>query len=291
MQTKLSIITVNYNGFQYTCQLLDSLPLSPEMEVIVVDNGSRTDEAQLIHQRYPNVTTIRSEQNLGFAGGNNLGIKASHGEYLFFINNDTEVLDNWHPELLIQRLESDSHIGMVCPKIRFHWDHRPIQFAGFTPLSPITLRNASIGCGEPDQGQYDTPHPIPYVHGAAMMARREAVMKAGLMPECYFLYYEELDWSMMFRRAGYALWYDPACTVYHKESQSTGQSSPLKTYYICRNRLLFARRNVPAPRRFITYLYLHAVVLLRDIPKQLLTRRPDLAKASLHGLHHFWCKL
>ena len=242
MDIAVSVITINYNGLKDTCELLDTLPLEDSsLEVIVVDNASREDEASVIGQRFPQVTVIRSKENLGFAGGNNLGIKAAHGKYLFFINNDTLFTSALQP--LIQRLESSPAIGMVCPKIRFAWGNHPIQFAGYTPLSPITMRNRSIGFGEEDHGQYDSPHPTPYAHGAAMMVKREAIEKAGIMPECYFLYYEELDWSMMMRRAGYDIWYDPCCTVYHKESQSTGQDSPLRTYYITRNRLLFVKRN------------------------------------------------
>ena len=227
----LSIITINYNGLKDTCELIDTLPLNDEtIEVIVVDNASTQDEATELEKRYPLIIVIRSDKNLGFAGGNNLGIKAAHGKYLFFINNDTILSQPSALSLLITRLESSAQIGMVCPKIRFTWDKQPIQYAGYTPLSKITLRNKSIGFGEKDNGQYDTPHPTPYAHGAAMMVKREIIEKVGMMPECYFLYYEELDWSMMIRRAGYEIWYEPACTIFHKESQTTGQMSPLKTY-------------------------------------------------------------
>lgn len=286
---QLSIITVNYNGFKDTCELIESIPQDSETELIVVDNASRSDEATLIEQRYPHVTVIRSTRNLGFAGGNNLGIKAAHGRYLFFINNDT-VLKGSDAEktaslqLLIKRLQSSEEIGMVCPKIRFSWGNNPIQFAGYTPLSRITLRNRSIGFGEADHGQYNIALPTPYAHGAAMMAKREAIEKAGLMPECYFLYYEELDWSLMFWRAGFSIWYDPCCTIYHKESQSTGQSSPLRTYYITRNRLLFTRRNNPFPFRLLTTAYLIGVVALRDVVMHAVHRRPDLIKATLKGI-------
>ena len=292
----LSIITINYNGLKDTCELLETLPSEDEsIEVIVVDNASTQDEASIIEQRFPQVTVIRSKENLGFAGGNNLGIQASHGKYLFFINNDTlievrgkrlEVRDLFQP--LIDRLESSPKIGMVCPKIRFAWGNNPIQYAGYTPLSKITLRNSAIGCGEEDHSQNDTPHPTPYAHGAAMMVKREVIDKVGLMPECYFLYYEELDWSMMIRRAGYEIWYEPACTIYHKESQATGQSSPLKSYYMTRNRLLFAKRNISTPQRYLTYCYLIGIVALRDILKFLLSHRPDLAKATLKGLRDFF---
>jgi hypothetical protein len=177
---------------------------------------------------------------------------------------------------------------MVCPKIKFAWGNNPIQYAGYTPLSKITLRNSAIGCGEEDHGQYDTPHTTPYAHGAAMMVKREVIDKVGLMPECYFLYYEELDWSMMIRRAGYDIWYEPACTIYHKESQATGQNSPLKSYYMTRNRLLFAKRNISIPQKYLTYCYLIGIVALRDVLKSLLCHRPDLAKATFKGLHDFF---
>ena len=287
MNIELSIITVNYNGLEDTCALIDTIPLDNTIEVIVVDNGSNIDEASIIQQRYPHVIAIRSNKNLGFAGGNNIGIRQAIGKYLFLVNNDT-IFECFNAYALIQRLEADSDIAMVCPKIRFAWTPQPIQFAGYTPLSSITLRNRAIGYGEEDHGQYNTPHPTPYAHGAAMLVKRECVENVGLMPECYFLYYEELDWSLMFTRAGYQIWYDPACTIFHKESQSTGVNSPLKTYYIARNRLLFASRNCKGLERYATYCYLIGVVAVRDIFRHLLRRQSDLAKATLHGISDFY---
>ncbi len=120
-----------------------------------------------------------------------------------------------------------------------------------------------------------------------MMAKREALEKVGLMPECYFLYYEELDWSMMFTRAGYSIWYEPACTIYHKESQATGQNSPLKTYYLTRNRLLFVKRNIKGLRRYITYTYLLLVVAPRDICRDILHGQHNLASATIKGIINF----
>lgn len=287
MSTILSIITVNYNGLADTCEMIDSLPPYEGMEVIVVDNGSIVNEAEVISARYPHVKAIRSEQNLGFAGGNNIGIKAATGQYLFFINNDTVVRDNWHIDQLIHRLESSEKIGMVCPKIRFAWGSSPIQFAGYIPLSAITMRNHAIGFGEEDNGQCDTPHLSPYAHGAAMMAKREAIDKVGLMPECFFLYYEELDWSMMFTRAGYDIWYDPCCTIYHKESKSTGQASPLKTFYTTRNRLLFVKRNMSGMRKCLSYLYLMGIVAPKDMLLYTMKGRFDLTKATVRGITNF----
>ena len=289
MDIALSIITINYNGLADTCALIDTIPLNDDsLEVIVVDNASKADEAATIQQRYPQVKVIQSEKNLGFAGGNNLGIKAAQGKYLFFINNDALLKPQTsNLKLLINRLESSPKIGAVCPKIRFSWGNKPIQFAGYTPLSPITMRNRAIGFGEEDCGQYDTVHPTPYAHGAAMMVKREVIKKAGVMPECYFLYYEELDWSMMIRRAGYEIWYEPTCTVYHKESQTTGKNSPLRTYYITRNRLLFVKRNVQGLDKLLSYLYLITIVATKDILKFTAQRHLDLAHAVVRGVYNF----
>ena len=285
----LSIITINYNGLKDTCELIGTLPLEDKsIEVIVIDNASAQDEATIMKERFPQVKVIRSKENLGFAGGNNLGIKAAQGKYLFFLNNDILLkpqASDFRP--LIARLKSSPKIGIVCPKIKFSWGNQLIQFASYTPLSPITMRNKAIGCGEVDHGQFDTPHPTPYAHGAAMMIKREVIEKAGLMPECYFLYYEELDWSMMIRHAGYEIWYEPTCTVFHKESQTTGQNSPLRTYYITRNRLLFAQRNQQDMTKYITYLYLIGIVTIRDLLKYSFQQRWDLVRATIRGVFGF----
>ena len=283
---RLSIITINYNGVKDTCELIDSITFNSNIEVIVVDNASTQNEANIISERYPHVKVIRSIQNLGFAGGNNIGIKEAKGKFILLINNDT-YFKEFNIESLIQRLESSDRIGIVCPKLRFAWGNNPIQYAGYTPLSPITVRNQAIGFGEEDKGQYNTAHSTPYAHGAAMLIKREAIDTVGLMPECFFLYYEELDWSMMFTRAGYEIWYDPACTVYHKESQTTGQNSPLRTYYITRNRLLLVKRNYKGINKYLSYIYLIGIVAPRDIIKFTLQGRLDLVKAVYRGIKTF----
>lgn len=285
-ECEISFITINYNGLNDTCALIESIPFNDKMEVIVVDNASTNDEVSKINQRFPYVKTIKSDKNLGFAGGNNLGIKAAKGKYLFIINNDT-IFKDFNVQPLIGRLESSKTIGIVCPKIRFAWSNNPIQFAGYTPLSRITVRNQAIGFGEEDYGQYEKAHPTPYAHGAAMLIKREAIEKVGLMPECYFLYYEELDWSMMFARAGYEIWYEPASTIYHKESQSTGNNSPLRTYYITRNRLLLVKRNWSGLTKYLSYIYLIAIVGTRDFFKYALLGKMRLANAVIKGIFNF----
>ena len=285
-ECNLSIITINYNGLNDTLELIESIPSNNNMEVIVVDNASKQDEASIISDRYPHVIVIRSPQNVGFAGGNNLGIKEAKGKYILLINNDT-YFKEFNIEALIRRLEYSDKIGIVCPKLRFAWGNNPIQYAGYTPLTTITVRNQAIGYDEEDKGQYDTAHPTPYAHGAAMLIKREALEKVGLMPECFFLYYEEIDWSLMFTRTGYEIWYDPSCTVYHKESQTTGQNSPLRTYYITRNRLLLVKRNYKGINKYLSYIYLIGIVATRDIIKYIFQGRFDLVKAVCCGIKNF----
>lgn len=290
MSIALSIITINYNGLEDTCSLIESIPFNEKMEVIVMDNASKNAEAETIAQRFPHVKIIKSAENVGFAGGNNIGIREARGKYIFLINNDTYFKD-FNIDALIERMEQSPDIAIVCPKIRFAWGSNPIQFAGYTSLSTITVRNHAIGFGEEDHGQYNTAHPTPYAHGAAMLIKREALEKVGFMPECYFLYYEELDWSMMFTRAGYQIWYEPQCTVFHKESKTTGQNSPLRTYYITRNRLLLVKRHGKGLSKALAYCYLIFIVATRDLLKYALSAKFGLARATAKGIWDFIYKL
>lgn len=159
----ISFITICYNGFKDTCELIESLHKklkSVSYEIIVVDNASREDEAAKIHELYPTVISIRSNENGGFSGGNNIGIRAAKGKYIFLINNDTYI-ESDEIAYLVERLESRPEIGGVSPKIRFAFPPQHIQFAGFTLLTKITLRNNMLGFDCPDDGSYDTPPSYP----------------------------------------------------------------------------------------------------------------------------------
>lgn len=197
-QPDLSVITVNYNGFHDTCEFIDSWTatiFSVSYEMIVIDNGSTANEAALLQKTYPFIQAVRSEQNLGFAGGNNLGINLAKGKYLFLLNNDVCMVKDAIP-LLIKRLLSSDKIAGVSPLIRDYAEPHAIQFAGYTQLSPITLRNRAIGKGKINKGHYPAQK-TPYLHGAAMLLKKTIIDKLSLMPEEYFLYYEELDLSLI----------------------------------------------------------------------------------------------
>lgn len=281
---ELSIITVNYNGFADTLQLIESIQthLGIPYEFIVVDNGSNADDYVMLKHQFPNIKVIRSTKNLGFAGGNNLGIKNAAANFLLFINNDAYVKDD-SLKYLVEIMKNEPTLGGISPKILFADQEKLIQFAGYTPLSSITLRNRLIGFKEKDTGQHDHPNSTPYLHGAAMLIRREAIDKVGDMPEIYFLYYEELDWSVQLRRAGYRLEYNPTAVVYHKESSSVGQESPLKAFYMTRNRLLFAKRNLSSFHRFLSIAYQISLALPKRVIQCLLNGKYDLAVAMMKG--------
>ena len=252
----VSIITVNYNQSKVTVDLLKSLRniTYPNYEIIVVDNGSPKDNPDILKEQFPEITLIKTEVNFGFAGGNNVGVRASGGKYIMFINNDTEVPTGFL-EPLVSLFEGDPTIGMVSPKIIFHWDQSLLQYAGFTKMNPYTIRNKGIGYKEPDSPFFNKLSKTESIHGAAMMVPRSVIEKVGMMTEVYFLYYEEHDWAEMVKRAGYSLYYQPESYILHKESISTGKDSPFLTYYMTRGRIIFARRNYTGFTLFISFLF------------------------------------
>lgn len=241
----VSVISVNYNQAAITCAMVASLRkiTYPNIEIIVVDNASPSDDPELILEFFPEVKLIRSEKNLGFAGGNNLGIRQAKGKYLLFLNNDTEVAPDFL-EPLVELFEKNNLAGVASPKIIFYGTDNIIQYAGSTGINPWTGRSKGIGSQEKDTGQYNTSAQTALADGAAMLVPRRVIDRVGLMPEMYFLYYEELDWCEMIKRAGYTCHYIANSTIFHKESMSVGKVSVLKTYYMNRNRLLFIRRNI-----------------------------------------------
>ncbi|MBM3435590.1 MAG: glycosyltransferase family 2 protein [Bacteroidetes bacterium] len=281
----VSIITVNYHQEEVTCQMLESMRhvTYPNVEVIVVDNDSRTP-LEKIASGYPEARVIRSEANLGFAGGNNLGIRNAKGKYLLFLNNDTEV-EQGFLEPLVELLESDTAIGMVSPKIKFFYHPDTIQYAGFSKVNPFTLRIDGIGFGKKDNGQYNKIQETHSAHGCAMMVPRAALDHVGLMPEMYFLYYEEHDWSTRFLYAGYKIYYQPDSVILHKEAISTGgRVSKLRTYYFNRNRILFGRRNLKGIYRLFSAMYMIFISVPKNLIVYIIKGEPGHLKAFVKAI-------
>jgi GT2 family glycosyltransferase len=241
----VSIITLNYNQTEATCAFLESTRHLdyPAYEILVCDMASASDPTERILQgNYPHTRLLKSKKNLGFAGGNNWGMRQAKGDYLFIVNNDTEVT----PDLLqklIEPFRRDPQIGVTCPKIKYYSNRNLIQYAGFNPMNVYTGRTTSIGLMEEDKGQYNVSRATSAAHGCAMMVKREILDRVGMFAEKFFLYYEEWDWSARITRANYKIWYTADAEIFHKESLTVGKSNPIKVYYHTRNRILYMRRN------------------------------------------------
>lgn len=264
----ISVIALNYNQKQVTCEFLQSLlkVSYPNLEVIIVDNNSVEDPTQEFKEIYPSAQIIRSPRNLGFTGGNNVGMKLSKGEYVFIVNNDTEVTEDIF-ERMLEGFSVDEHIGVVSPKIRYFDQPDRIQFAGFTPINPFTGRNSGIGHLEVDEGQHDEGRFSPYAHGAAMLVKREVIDNVGIFPEHFFIYYEELDWSSQITRGGYKIYYQPTALIFHKESVTMGRESAIKAFYHNRNRILFMRRNFSCFNLLCFYLFFSLLTMPKTFLK------------------------
>ncbi|MBL7816276.1 MAG: glycosyltransferase family 2 protein [Saprospiraceae bacterium] len=291
-QPLISVITVNYNGLHLTVELLNSIRriTYTNLEVFVVDNASRENPQPYLEKHYPEVYTIRSEQNLGFAGGNNLAVSVATGDYLFFINNDAEITEGCL-ERLIAAFSTDDKIGMVSPLICYYNESKKaeidlIQYAGMTQVHHMTARNTTIGEKTFDNGQFTKIEKTAYAHGAAMMVRRDVIEKVGVMFEDFFLYYEELDWCERVRRAGFEIVVEPNAKIYHKESASVGAMSTLKTYYINRNRIYFMRRNFQGLNFLMFCLFLTFITIPKNLLKYLFKGEFAHAKAFLKAI--FW---
>jgi GT2 family glycosyltransferase len=191
---KVSVITVNYNGEDVTCDMLESMRhvTYANVEIIVVDNASPRD-CSVIAERFPEVKLIRSPKNLGFAGGNNLGIQQATGDYILMLNNDTIVPPSFL-EPMLETFAKNKNVGVVSPKIVFYYSDGLVQYAGTGKISTLTCRGNTNGYMQKDNGQFNYEAPTELSHGACMMISRKALDKVGLLDESYFMFYEEYDY-------------------------------------------------------------------------------------------------
>ncbi len=270
----VAIISVNFNQTALTAEMLESLRragLDSWCEVWVVDNASAEDGSGVLAQAYPFINTIRSEQNLGFAGGNNLAIAQTSADYVFLLNNDA-LIDAGVLEGLVERFRENPRLGALSPVI---YDYPQtgatpsIQYAGATEVSGWTGRNTTLHRGAPAGSQGSGLQPVRYTHGAAMLVSRAVIEQVGLLEEGFFLYYEELDWCDRIRAAGFEIMLDADRAIWHRESVTTGIDSAFKTYWINRSRILYVRRNKSALQGGLFGAFYLTVVL------------------PLHGVRHF----
>lgn len=266
----ISIIIVNYNTPVETKACLDSLfnVKTPDFKfnVVVVDNGSK--QILNLTSKYLDhgVDLLRSEANLGFTGGNNLGIshaiKKYQTDYILMLNSDTIVAPDFL-EILYHKLEADPKAGIATPKMYFHrgyeffdksyasaQKHQIIWYAGGS-VDWVNLVSFHRGVDEVDRGQFDHLTESDFATGCCVLIKREMIERVGILDKKFFLYSEDVDYSLRIRKAGFKILFVPQSVIWHKIGRSTGgPGSKLQQYYQTRNRLLVTIKHAPTKAKF-----------------------------------------
>jgi GT2 family glycosyltransferase len=256
----VSVIVINYNGINDTRECLSSLILSTysNFQILVIDNGSKNDQAIILQNEFKDsrIKILRSQENLGFAGGNNLGIEQSQTDFVVLLNNDTTVEPMWLDELVKVAI-TDDQIGALQPKLRSYKNKEYFEYAGavggFIDKLGYPYCRGRIGFAlEKDEGQYDTNTEIFWASGSCIMLRKKILTEVGLLPTLFFFHHEEIDLCWRIKNANYKIMSAPKSVVYHKGMGSSKEILPKKVYYVHRNNLLLLARNLSFKRLIIT---------------------------------------
>lgn len=293
---KVFIIVLNWNGWQDTIECLGSLQkvYYPNFEVAVVDNGSTDESVQKIDeflkspQNKLQAASCELQANLGFSGGNNAGIRYAlkHGtDYVLLLNNDTTVAPDFLSKL-VEAGESDPLIGVAGPLIFFYHDPSRVWFAG-GKINWLMNKGTHLHYQETDRGQLSHNFETDYITGCALLIKREAVERIGLMTEDYFLYYEDADWSIRAKKAGYKIVLVPEAKIWHKVSSSIKELSAPYVYYHVRNGLLLAKRHGNIFTRFIVH-GLTIYTLAKQLIKLFMPSKRVWARATMKGIFDFY---
>lgn len=243
----VSIVILHRNGPDILAECLDSLRCQtyPNLEVIVVDNHSTDNSRDMVRKNFPEVRLVELRRNIGFSAGNNAGIRRSRGDYLFILNNDTQLEPDCVAEL-VAVAEREPDAGAVVPKLRFYHLRKFLNGIG----NHISSEDwGSDNCiGHIDLGQYDGLQTVPSACFAGVLIPRAVLKKVGLLDAKYFMYYEDADWSYRARLQGYRIAAAPHAVVYHRMSASSNAlPSSFKLGLVVRNRLRFALKNLALP--------------------------------------------
>lgn len=244
----LTAVVLNWNGGDDTLAALGSLA---GVETICVDNGSADGSADRVAERFPAVELIRTGENLGFSGGNNVGIRRAlerGAEWVLLLNNDA-VADPGMPAALERAAEARPDAGVLACKVYFAEPRDALMYAGGRVNLRLGYWGRQDGFGERDDGRFDTVRDVDRATGAAMAVSRPALERAGLLDEALFAYAEDAEWCIRIRKAGYAVVFVPDARVWHVGSASTGGlNSPTSLYYETRNMIVVAERHHRLPR-------------------------------------------
>lgn len=267
MEPQVDIILLNFNGYKDTIDCVKSLEniSYSNYNVIIVDNNSNDNSEEEIKkyiETKKNLIFIQSGKNLGFSGGNNVGIKYAidnGADYICLLNNDTIVKHDFL-NILVETMENDASIGIAAGKIMYHSQPDVIWSAG----GYIDYKRA-LGCHygmmkNISNPNYNTEKEVTFLTGCLQLIRREVFHKIGFYDDEYFLYMEDVDFCYRCRNSGYKLKYIPSSHIYHKVSASTGNGSPLMLYYMTRNRLLYNKKN---QKNIVMRLYLYIFISMK----------------------------
>lgn len=311
---KVGIIILNWNGKTDTLELLSSAANIdyPNLDVFVVDNGSSDDSVAAIRRQYPYARILINSTNLGFAEGNNVGIRqalAEGSDYILILNNDTIVSPNII-RVFIEQMQSSSQIGILGAKIFLYDERDKLDHLG----GQWNLKKGCfdlVGLRELDQHEaWEKSQELDYVYGCALFVRKEVFEVTGLFEERFFLIWEEADFCFRARRAGFKIQRCSQAKVWHKVSASFVGGKPHSTYFWWRNRLLWIERNCSRKDTILLYLrvllpdILHIfklrliksfqILLLRLVkPRENLTRRQERNlkyKAALYGVRDYFLR-
>lgn len=283
---------LNWNGWEDTIECIESCQLLqyPNFQIVVIDNGSEDDSVAILRSRFPQIILIETGVNLGFAGGNNIGINYAidHGaDYIWLLNNDTIVTPRALSELIIVA-EGSSQIGMVGSKVMQYSNRELIDFVRGSVDLQVGMTKL-IGRGEKDTGQYDLASESDFISGCSLLVKKTVIAEIGLMAEEYFLYYEETDWCLRARKKGYKLYIAPLSKIYHKVHSSTQKIPGAFLYYITRNRLYFLEKfgeNIKWKKRIMAdWKIIKAIFSTKLFSAKFLTKiaeLPYLFKAYFH---------
>lgn len=249
---KVTVVILNYKVKELTLKCIESVQSSDykDLSIILVDNNSEDGIEEEVKDK--NINFIQTGKNLGYSGGNNVGIKKAlenGADYVFILNPDTKITSDCISKL-VDNLEKEN-AGVVGPKIYFK-GNKTIWFAGGI-FDKANVIGSHRGVDEIDKGQYDQTIETDFITGAAMMVRKDVFEKISLFDERFFLYYEDSDFCFRARNAGFKVMYIPFALIFHENARSTGLGSPLQDYYITRNRMLFASKFLPFRTKFALF--------------------------------------
>ena len=241
----LVAVVLNWNGGDDTLAALESLH---GVETVCVDNGSDDGSPDAVAARFPHVELIRTGVNLGFSGGNNVGIRralARGADWVLLLNNDA-VADPGLPAALAAAAAERPDAGVLACKVFFADPPDVLMYAGGRVNLRLGYWGRQDGFGQRDDGRFDTLRDVDRATGAAMAVSRAAIERAGLLDESLFAYAEDTEWCLRIREAGFGVVFVPDAKVWHVGSASTGgMRSPTSIYYDTRNMIAVAERHDP----------------------------------------------